>query len=57
MDNLTHGLLGVAVGALRRPDTPGAPLSATDKAVLLGCALAAELPDLDNLLPAENSVV
>ncbi len=57
MDNLTHGLLGLAVGALRRPDTPGAPLSATDKAVLLGCALAAELPDLDNLLPAENSVV
>jgi inner membrane protein len=57
VDNLTHGLLGLAVGALRRPDTPGAPLSATDKAVLLGCALAAELPDLDNLLPAENSVV
>lgn len=57
MDNLTHGLLGLALGALRRPDTPGAPLSATDKAVLLGCALAAELPDLDNLLPAENSVV
>lgn len=57
MDNLTHGLLGLAVGALRRPDSPGAPLSATDKAVLLGCALASELPDLDNLLPAENSVV
>ncbi|MBN1206795.1 MAG: metal-dependent hydrolase [Myxococcaceae bacterium] len=57
MDNLTHGLLGLAVGALRRPDTPGASPSATDKAVLLGCLLAAELPDLDNLLPAENSVV
>ncbi|WP_224245500.1 metal-dependent hydrolase [Hyalangium gracile] len=57
MDNLTHGLLGLAIGALRRPDAVGGPLSATDKAVLLGCALAAELPDLDNLLPAENSVV
>ncbi len=58
MDNLTHGLLGLAVGALRRPDaSPGAPLSATDKAVLLACALAAELPDLDNLLPAQNAVI
>jgi inner membrane protein len=57
MDNLTHGLLGLAVGALRRPDSAAPPLSATDKAVLLGCVLAAELPDLDTLLPAENSVV
>jgi inner membrane protein len=57
VDNLTHGLLGLAVSALRRPDTTGAPLSPTDKAVLLGCFLAAELPDLDNLLPAENAVV
>ncbi|WP_225408388.1 metal-dependent hydrolase [Stigmatella hybrida] len=57
MDNLTHGLMGLALGALRRPDANGAPLSATDKAVLLGCVLAAELPDLDNLLPSENSVV
>ncbi len=57
MDNLTHGLLGLAVGALRRPDTPGGPPSVTDKAVLLACVLAAELPDLDNLLPAENAVV
>ncbi len=56
MDNLTHGLLGLAIGALRRPDA-GASLSATDKAVLLGCVLASELPDLDTLLPAENSVV
>jgi inner membrane protein len=57
VDNLTHGLMGLALGALRRPDVDGAPLSATDKAVLLGCVLAAELPDLDNLLPAENPVV
>jgi inner membrane protein len=57
MDNLTHGLLGLAIGALRRPDSPpGTPLSPTDKAVLLGAVLAAELPDLDTLLPAANSV-
>jgi inner membrane protein len=57
MDNLTHGLLGLALGALRRPEAPaGSPLSPTDKAVLLGSVLAAELPDLDTLLPAANSV-
>jgi inner membrane protein len=57
MDNLTHGLLGLALGALRRPAAaPGSPLTATDKAVLLGSVLAAELPDLDTLLPAANSV-
>ena len=49
--------LGLALGALRRPDAPaGSPLSPTDKAVLLGSVLAAELPDLDTLLPAANSV-
>ncbi len=52
MDNLTHGLLGAAVGALRRPD--GRELSVTDRATLLACVVAAELPDLDNLLPSEN---
>jgi len=60
MDNLTHGLVGLAIGALRRPDGgPGAgrPFSATDKAVLLASALAAELPDLDTLLPAANEVM
>jgi inner membrane protein len=57
MDNLTHGLLGLAIGALRRSEAgAGAPLSPTDKAVLLGAVLAAELPDLDTLLPAANSV-
>jgi inner membrane protein len=50
MDSLTHGLLGLAIGALRRPDRDRA-------AVLLGCVLAAELPDLDYFWPADNSVL
>jgi inner membrane protein len=50
MDPLTHGLLGLAVGALRRSERDRA-------AVLLGCVLAAELPDLDYLWPAGNSVL
>lgn len=73
MDNLTHGLLGLAIGALRRPDGPqrtpapgngprlGAPgmrrTSPTDRAVLLGCVIAAELPDLDSFLPAPDPVL
>jgi len=61
MDNLTHGLFGLAIGALRRPDDPARFLrragSPTDKAVLFGSVLAAELPDLDILLPAPNEVV
>jgi inner membrane protein len=55
MDNLTHGLLGLAVGALRRPDSTAR--SGTDGATLLACVLAAELPDLDTLLPADNSAL
>ena len=50
MDSLTHGLLGLAIGSLRRPDGNRA-------AVLLGCVLAAELPDLDYFWPADNSVL
>lgn len=60
MDNLTHGLLGLAIGSLRRPDggpARGTPFSSTDKALLLGAAVAAELPDLDNLIPAANEVI
>src|SRR5687767_11242625 len=58
MDSLTHGLLGLAIGALRGPDAaPGARLTATDRATLLGCVVAAELPDLDYLWPAENAVL
>jgi inner membrane protein len=53
VDTLTHALFGLGVGALRRPD--GAP--ATDRAVLLGCAIAAELPDLDYLWPAGDAVL
>jgi len=58
MDSLTHGLLGLAVGALRRPDAGSArPLSQTDRAVLVACVLAAELPDLDYLWPASDPVL
>jgi len=60
MDNLTHGLLGLTIGALRRPDGgPGKnlPFSSTDKAVLVASFVAAELPDLDNFLPAANPVM
>lgn len=59
MDNLTHGLLGLAVGALRRPDVdPRSPQrsSPTDRAVLLACVVAAELPDLDFFWPAPDPV-
>ena len=50
MDSLTHGLLGLAIGVLRRPDRDRV-------AVLVACVLAAEIPDLDYLWPAENSVL
>jgi inner membrane protein len=50
MDSLTHGLLGPAIGALRRPDSDRT-------AVLVACVLAAEIPDLDYLWPADNSVL
>ncbi len=52
MDTLTHALLGLSVGALRRPDG-----TRTDRAVLLGCVIAAELPDLDYLWPAGDAVM
>ncbi len=64
MDNLTHGLFGLAIGALRRPDRrrrggvePTQALSPTDKAVLVACVVAAELPDLDTFWPSGNEVL
>jgi inner membrane protein len=50
MDSLTHGLLGLVIGSLRRSERDRA-------AVLVGCVLAAEIPDLDYLWPADNSVL
>jgi inner membrane protein len=58
MDSLTHALLGLTLGALRTPDAPrGAPLTATDRAVLVAAVLAAELPDLDYLWPSGDPVL
>lgn len=53
MDTLSHGLAGLAVGALRRPDGgpgTGRPHSMTDRAVFWCTLIAAELPDIDVLL-------
>jgi hypothetical protein len=52
MDTLTHGLLGLTVGAIRQPE--GTP---TDRAVLLAAVIAAELPDLDYLWPSDKLVL
>jgi inner membrane protein len=60
MDSLTHGLLGLAIGALRRPALGPPDLGRPDQnraAVLVGCVLGAELPDLDYLWPTDNSVL
>jgi inner membrane protein len=50
MDSLTHGLLGLAIGSLRRPD-------GERNAVLVACVLAAELPDLDYFVAASDPVL
>lgn len=59
VDNLTHGLLGVAIGVLLptgdRPSAHG--ISPTRKAAVLAGLLAAELPDLDSLWPAADPVL
>lgn len=59
MDNLTHGLLGLSIAALRRrrPGDDPAAASRAQRATLLACLLAAELPDLDALWPAPNPVL
>lgn len=57
MDTLTHGLLGVALAALPLPRRLDAARVTPVKAALLVSLLAAELPDLDYLLPAEDAVL
>jgi inner membrane protein len=57
LDNITHGLLGIAIGALRRRDggpEHDAPLSHTDKAVAWATFLAAEVPDSDVFFTAAS---
>lgn len=57
MDTLTHGLLGAALAALPLPRRFEAPGSVPVRAALLVSVLAAELPDLDYLLPADDAVL
>jgi len=52
MDNLTHGLLAAAIGMARPreggPETGLLPTpTETDRAVIIACVLAGELPDID----------
>lgn len=59
MDTLTHGLLGAAMGAIPLPRwlvAPDESPRASHAAVLVGI-LAAELPDIDYLLPAGDAVL
>lgn len=57
MDNLTHGLAGLVIGAARPLDAPPDPKtglptrSDTDRGVLWGTLLASEAPDIDVLFP------
>lgn len=58
MDTLTHGLLGAAVGAIPWPSRrTGAESASAARAGILTGVLAAELPDLDYLLPARDAVL
>lgn len=57
MDTLTHGLLGVALAALPLPRRLEAPGAVSLRAAVLASVLAAELPDLDYLLPAKDAVL
>jgi inner membrane protein len=59
MDTLTHGLVGVAIAALPWPErlkSAADPRTALRASLLVG-VLAAELPDLDYLLPATDDVL
>ncbi len=57
MDTLTHGLLGAALAALPLPQRLERDGAVSARASLLVSVLAAELPDLDYLLPAEDAVL
>lgn len=59
MDTLTHGLLGAVIGSLRAPRS-GVACDESQPAVragMLAGILAAELPDIDYLLPAGDAVL
>ncbi len=59
MDTLTHGLLGAACALLPLPRRlkEGEPEPAATRAAIVVGVLAAELPDLDYLLPAGDEVL
>jgi inner membrane protein len=63
MDNLTHGLIGFAIGSFHRVRSKGGQvadvkdLTWRDRAGLIACVIAAELPDLDVFVRAENEVL
>ncbi|MGE5673477.1 MAG: metal-dependent hydrolase [Mycobacterium leprae] len=51
MDNVTHGLLGTAIGMVRRRSADPSPENrATDTAVIWAALAAAELPDADTFI-------
>jgi inner membrane protein len=57
MDTLTHGLLGAALAALPLPGRLGRAGTKPVRAAIVVSVLAAELPDLDYLLPAKDAVL
>jgi inner membrane protein len=57
MDTLTHGLLGAATAALPLPRRLVDESPVARRAAILAAVLAAELPDLDYLLPAADPVL
>src|SRR5688572_30001863 len=56
MDTLTHGLLGAVIGAIPLPAALRR-LDVSPRAAILAAVLAAELPDLDYLIPADDPVL
>jgi inner membrane protein len=57
MDTLTHALMGVALAALPMPRRWERPGATPRRAAILASVVAAELPDLDYLLPAKDAVL